>query len=151
MYSFSKHFPPFFLCFPSLIKKYVLIGGSTIFRSKINLKEIDRKAVNVPDSLFGLLPQGGHPTRSSLLWIDPPHLSFCSSPSILFRLAMLRSGNKQSFRYFRRVVFGKRSQCSNTSTSLANLHVKTFLSLLIIQNNDQRRERPCQMHLSFVQ
>ena len=34
-------------------------------------------------------------------------LSFCSSPSILFRLAMLRSGNKQSFRYFRRVVFEK--------------------------------------------
>ena len=66
------------------------IGGSTIFKNKINSKEIDRKAVNVPDSLFGLLPQDGHRTRSSLLWIDPPPLSFCSSPSILFRLAMLR-------------------------------------------------------------
>ena len=30
--------------------------------------------VNVPDSLFGLLPQVGHRTRSSLLWIDPPPL-----------------------------------------------------------------------------
>ena len=106
MYSFSKHFPPFFLCFPSLIKKYVLIGGSTIFRSKINLKEIDRKAVNVPDSLLVCCLKAATAQEVLCYGLTRP-LSLCSSPSILFRLAMLRSGNKQSFRYFRRVVFEK--------------------------------------------
>ena len=150
MYSFSKHFPPFFLCFPSLIKKYVLIGGSTIFRSKINLKEIDRKAVNVPDSLFGLLPQGGHRTRSSLLWIDPPSLSLLVSFNT-FQVGNVKKWKQTKLQILQESCFWKKSQCSNSSTSLANLHVKTFLSLLIIQNKDQRRERPCQMHLSFVQ